>query len=152
MTTLIIEHKLKANIKEIYPIIFDLEKFGSFHPYMTKVSKTGENLYLIQENVKILGFLPMKPVYSARVHEYQSGILYTSKLKKGVDLKISFDFIENWTENQTIVRETIEISANKIVGSILLATMQKAHLIVFQSIDNIIKSKKTNQPAAPPEL
>jgi hypothetical protein len=149
MTIHSVEYKISGNINDVYPFIFDLRKFGSLHPYMEKVSKTGDNLYLIEESVKLFGIIPMKPVYSAFVSKSGTGILYTSKVQKGVDLKISFDLIEDPVQNMTLITETIEITANKVIAAILLQTMKKAHLIAFQSMESTLRSKKCILSSAP---
>jgi hypothetical protein len=142
MRSIVITYKIQAGRNEIYPYILEMEKFGSLHPLMIKVTQMGNNKYQIEERVKLFGFIPMKPVYVAEVSEQNNGIVYISEVKKGTDLKITFHFSENG-DGETSVTETVEISGNPLAAAILINTIKKSHAEVFKSID--LAARKINR-------
>jgi hypothetical protein len=140
------EYEINAPVNFVYGHFNDLRKFGELHPYMTEVTKLDENTYRIKEKVMLFGFIPMKPVYEAKVFETDPGknIFYTSDVKKGVGLKINFEFKEDLPKGMTLVIETIEVTAGKITAGMFLDLMQKAHKITLTNLMNITKNKTFN--------
>ncbi|MCW3086463.1 MAG: hypothetical protein JWP12_3829 [Bacteroidetes bacterium] len=82
MHTLPLHYTVSASATEIRPYFLDLVKFGELHPYMTKVKKLDGNAYSIPEKLFVLGFIPMKPFYTARVFEQGTEIYYNLMYKK----------------------------------------------------------------------
>jgi hypothetical protein len=132
--TLILKVKIQAPQEKLYPYFLDFQKFGALHPLITKVTKTGINTFHINESVLLLGFIPMKPVYSVEVTEENGAILYHSNVKKGVDLKIRITFDEDHNSGLTTITETIHVNAIRLVAIILLKTMKTAHAALFDNL------------------
>jgi hypothetical protein len=132
--TLILKVQINAPKEKLYPYFLDFEKFGSLHPLITKVTKTGSNTFQINERVLLMGFIPMKPNYAVEVIEENGAIIYNSNVKKGVDLHILITFEEDLHTGTTTVTETINIKAIRLVAVILLNTMRTAHTKLFDNL------------------
>ncbi len=135
------QYTVNAPLAFVYGHFTDLRKFRELHPYMTSVEQLNENTYRIKEKVFLFGFLPMKPVYDAQVFETGTGnrVFYTSHVKKGVDLKINFDFLEMPEKKEILITETIEVTASKITAGLFLNLMGKAHKKLFETLINSTK-------------
>jgi hypothetical protein len=132
--TLTLKAQIKAPKENLYPYFLDFQKFGALHPLITKVTKTGINKFHINESVLLLGFIPMKPIYSVEVTEDNGAIIYKSNVKKGVDLHIRITFDEDLKSGLTTITETIHVYAIRIVAIILLKTMKSAHTALFDNL------------------
>ncbi len=126
--------------KNVYDTFLDLRKFGELHPNMVAVNVVGHPEincveYEIFEEIKLLGFIPMKPKYKAKVVEVEKGkhIQYLSQVKENVFLAINFTFWPN--DNSWHVIEDIEITGNAIVASILMDAIKKGHTQIFESLN-----------------
>ena len=137
--TLILEHEFSTDAKTLYEQFLDLRKYGKHHPVMTEVKivsdKSPEYIeYEIDEVVPILGFIKMYPNYKAKVFEIEKykHLQYTSQVKPTIFLKIDIVFTES--NNQTKVTETISVTGNKLVTTIFLGILKKAHLKLFENL------------------
>ncbi len=125
--------------KNVYDTFLDLRKFGELHPNIVKVNIIGNPEincveYEIFEEITLLGFIPMKPYYKAKVVEIEKGkhIQYLSQVKGNVFLAINFTF---WPNDKGMhVKEDIEITGNAVVASILMGAIKKAHTQIFESL------------------
>lgn len=142
MKSLELTYSINLPLADIYDHFLDLKKFGKLHPYMTDIKETSPNKFTIYEKLLLWGFIPMKPVYTAEVSEPEKNkhILYTSHVKKGVDLKIHFRFSENAEKTAVSLTETIEVFANPLVASMFLNLIKKAHKKLVKNLIN--KAKK----------
>jgi len=145
MTTAIINYTLNASPAEVYPYFLDFEKFGKLHPYMVEIKKLEANHYSISEKLFLYGFIPMRPFYTATVHELEKDkkILYTSHVKRGVDLKLFFHFSDPGN-GTVLIRETIEVEANKLIAVVFVGLIKKAHKKLIESLENTTKNKNGN--------
>ncbi|MDF2438097.1 MAG: hypothetical protein K0Q95_2473 [Bacteroidota bacterium] len=139
MKSLKITHLFKTKPEVIFPHFLEFEKFGAFHPYFKKVTKTGLNVFHVNEQVLLLGFIPMKPEYKVEVEESNGCVIYKSKVRTGVDLTIKFSFEPKG--DHTLLTETVDVEANPIIAYILLKTIQKAHLDLFKRLESSVNIK-----------
>lgn len=137
MHSLTLNARIKAPVKTLYPYFVEFEKFGALHPLMTKITKTGENTFFVNESVLLLGFIPMKPSYTAKVIEKDGSVIYISNVRKGVDLEIRFTFSEDPESGITLITEEVDVAANRIIAKILLNTIEKAHLEIFRKLEQL---------------
>jgi hypothetical protein len=139
MRSIILSSRFNAPVAKLYPHYNELEKFGNLHPLITKVTPKGNNTFLINENLLLLGFIPMKPEYSAEVIEKDGKIFYYSKVKKNVDLEISFSFKEE--NGTTVITEEVKVEGNALVAAILLKTIRKAHSEIFIRLRKLVNTQ-----------
>jgi hypothetical protein len=137
MHSITLSARINGSREELSEHFRDLEKFGKLHPLIRKVTMTGSNTFLINESLLLLGFIPMKPEYSAEVIEADGCIIYNSHVKKGVDLRIIFSFSTD-PEGYTTITERVDVSANVLVARILLHTIQKAHTEIFRALEKLV--------------
>lgn len=139
--TLVLEHTFNLNLYEVYAAVANFERFASLHPVMTSVKVITTSLpdfieYAVEEEMRVLGILVMKPKYNARVTEVEKlkQVRYTSQVKKGIFLTINFHFSQK--ENRSIIREEIVVSGNKLITAMFLKILKKAHLTTFERLRN----------------
>ena len=139
--TLQLNYEFKSNLSAIYENVLDLKKFGAFHPHMTDVkiisdANQKEIEYEIFEEIYLFGFIKNHPHYNATVVEVEKGkhIRYVSQVKENMLLTIDFTFSENKENNTTKLSETIEVTCNKIMGSLFLPILKKAHIRLFEKM------------------
>lgn len=139
--TLTLTDEFNIDSKLLYELFLDLRKYGKYHPVMTDVKvvldKSPEYIeYEIDEVVKLFGFIKMKPNYKAKVFEIEKGnhLQYTSQVKPSVFLTIDLYFSE--ISGKTKVDEHISVTGNKIITTIFLGILKKAHLGLFQNLKN----------------
>jgi hypothetical protein len=137
MKSLKLTHLFKSSKELIYSHFLEFERFGAFHPYFKKVTKTGLNVFHVNEQVLLLGFIPMKPEYKVEVEESEGCVIYRSMVRPGVDLTIKFSFEPRGTE--TLLTEIVTVKANPVIAYILLKTIKKAHLDLFQRLQTAVK-------------
>jgi hypothetical protein len=137
MQQLILNYSFDASIKQIYPHFMEFEKFGELHPFFTKVTRTGHNMFHINESVLLFGFIPMNPRYMVEVLENNGEITYRSNVRKGVDLEIRLTFLED-AGGKTLLTEEVNVRANRIIAFILLRTIKKAHIRLFERLQNTV--------------
>lgn len=137
--TLRLTDEFNIDRKWLYEQFLDLRKYGKHHPVMTDVrivlDKTPEFIeYEIDEELRLFGFIKMNPNYKARVFEIEKGkhLQYTSQVKPTIFLTIDIYFSEN--SGKTKVEEQISVTGNKIITSIFLGILRKAHVGLFQNI------------------
>jgi hypothetical protein len=136
-----LNYALKNDFHHVYETVLDLEKFGKFHPYMTKVEMVkhtpDHKEFFIKEKVLIFGFIPQRPSYYAKVYEVEKGkhIRYTSKVMGLIDLSINFIFNEDKEKNEVTVEEKISLKGNRIIRNILLDIMCESHGRLFKTLD-----------------
>jgi hypothetical protein len=124
-------------IGHTYDCIVDMRKYSNYHPMMTSVeivgSENGTITFEVKENARLLGFIPLKPVYNATVTEVEKGkiIRYDSVVKKNVKLEIIFTF-----GNDGRVMEDITVWAGWPIGSIFMNLLQKMHVKVMHNMKN----------------
>ncbi|HLP12899.1 MAG TPA: SRPBCC family protein [Flavobacteriales bacterium] len=129
-----------ADLIRVYEAIVDLRKYGNYHPVMTSVEivgdKGGNIEYEVKEKIKILGFIPMKPVYRVTVNEVEKGriIRYDSTVKKNVKLEIVFTF--NQSSQGLQVKEEITVTAGWPIAGIFMNLLEKMHVKVMNNIKN----------------
>lgn len=131
--------EFEVDINLLYAQFLDLRKYGKHHPVMTYVKIILDNTpefveYEIDEEVKLFGFIKMNPNYKAKVYEIEKGkhLQYTSQVKPSVFLTIDLYFSEK--SSKTKVHELISVTGNKIITTIFLGILKKAHLGLFQNI------------------
>lgn len=134
--TLVLEHTFNLNLDEVYAAVANFEHFASLHPVMTSVKVITTSLpdfieYAVEEEMRVLGILVMKPKYNARVTEVEKlkQVLYTSQVKKGIFLTLNFHFSQQG--NVSTIREEIEVRGNKFITAVFLKILKKAHLTTF---------------------
>jgi hypothetical protein len=137
--TLKITDEFNIDSKWLYEQFIDLRKYGKYHPVMTNVKvvldKTPEFIeYEIDEEVMLFGFIKIHPNYKAKVFEIEKEkhLQYTSQVKSTIFLTIDIYFSEN--SGKTNVEEQISVTGNKIITTIFLGILKKAHLGLFQSL------------------
>lgn len=137
--TLRLTDEFNIDRKWLYEQFLDLRKYGKHHPVMTDVrivlDKTPEFIeYEIDEEVRLFGFIKMNPNYKARVFEIEKGkhLQYTSQVKPTIFLTIDIYFSESF--GKTKVEEQISVTGNKIITTIFLGILRKAHVGLFQNI------------------
>lgn len=137
--TLRLTDEFNIDRKWLYEQFLDLRKYGKHHPVMTDVKivldKTPEFIeYEIDEEVRLFGFIKMNPNYKARVFEIEKGkhLQYTSQVKPTIFLTIDIYFLDN--SDKTKVEEQISVTGNKIITTIFLGILRKAHVGLFQNI------------------
>lgn len=135
---LILNHTFKKDHQKVYSTVLDLQKFGEYHPYMTDVTvlKQTETYteYHIKEKVLILGFIPQRPEYDAKVFEVEKNkhIRYTSLVMGKINLTINFYFNDPNEKGELVVRENIHLEGNPFLCGIMLGMMEKAHVALFR--------------------
>ena len=123
----------------VYNSLLDFKEFGHLHPCMKKVEIVEEaasyKVYSVEEVVYLLGFVKIRPAYDARVIELEKNkcIQYTSQVKKNIYLSILFTF-SNASDGRLSVKEEIEISSNKLAGTLFLSILKKTHDQVFEKL------------------
>lgn len=137
MHQLALSSRIKASRDKLYPYFFEFEKFGELHPLMQKITRTGPNTFFVNESVLLLGFIPMKPRYTAEVQEKDGAVVYISRVRKGVNLEIRFTFTEE-AGGITLIREEVKVWANRIIAKILVNTIKKAHLEIFRKLETLV--------------
>lgn len=137
--TLLLTDEFNIDSKLLYEQFLDLRKYGKYHPVMTSVKvvldKTPEFIeYEIDEEVKLFGFIKIHPNYKAKVFEVKKGnhLQYTSQVKPSVFLTIDIYFSEN--SGVIKVEEHISVTGNKIITTIFLGILKKAHIGLFQNM------------------
>lgn len=137
--TLRLTDEFNIDRKWLYEQFLDLRKYGKHHPVMKDVKivldKTPEFIeYEIDEQVRLFGFIKMNPNYKARVFEIEKGkhLQYTSQVKPTIFLTIDIYFLDK--SNKTKVEEQISVTGNKIITTIFLGILRKAHVGLFQNI------------------
>lgn len=140
--TLILEHTFNLNKDEVYAAVANFERFASLHPVMTSVKVITTSLpdfieYAVEEEMRVLGILVMKPKYNATVSEIEKfkQVRYTSQVKKGIFLTLNFHFSQQG--NVSTIREEIEVSGNKLITAVFLKILKKAHLTTFERLRTI---------------
>jgi hypothetical protein len=136
-----LNYEFSSPLSVIYENVLDLKKFGAFHPHMTDVkivsdSNPKEIEYEIFEEIYLFGFIKNHPHYNATVIEVEKGkhIRYVSQVKKSMLLTIDFTFSENKENKPTKLTEKIEVTCNKIIGSLFLPILKKAHILLFEKM------------------
>jgi len=132
---MVIHHRIKHPIEKVFPFFADFEKFGSIHPYITYVSKKDQN-FRVTETILFLGFIKNKNEYDVSIDvisDYR--VVYSSNVKKGVELKLIFQLTSNGLE--TDIEEKIDIQANYIVKTILKNVIAKAHKQLVKNINEL---------------
>lgn len=138
-TIFTLEHTLPNHFDIVYASLFDFKKFGDIHPFMTEVKLLDEKPeykeYSIVEEVYFFGFIKNNPTYNAKVMELEKGkhIRYTSPVKKNIFLVVDIFFSKDKNQN-LIVTETFEVTANKAIGLIFANILKKAHLQFFNNL------------------
>ncbi|MES2761610.1 MAG: hypothetical protein V4677_05365 [Bacteroidota bacterium] len=139
--TITLEQEFKADTKIVYEQFLDLRKYGTHHPVMTDVKIVSDNTteyveYEIDEVVPVIGFIKMYPNYRAKVFEVEKykHLQYTSQVKPTIFLKIDILFAES--AGTTKVTETISVTGNKIITSMFLGILKKAHLKLFNNLND----------------
>ena len=146
--TLTLVHEVKSPQELTYSYFIDFEKFGKIHPAIKETKKIKEpignsmGIYAIKESIRLYGFIPLHPEYTAEVIEIEKGktIVYTSRVKKSVYLEINFSFSESET-GSTIIREEVTLTGNRLICSILRSQMKKAHLQLIENLKKELKKK-----------
>lgn len=135
-----LRHSSRQSFDLVYDSILDVQKFGALHPNMTEVTIIGETAeyveYAIKERIKVWGFIPMRPEYTAKVFEIEKGkrIRYTSLVNGKVPLVNEFLF-ERKDENSPLeITETIQLEGNKMIASTLMGLMKKTHTAIFEKL------------------
>lgn len=124
----------------VYNTILDFKKFGKLHPYMKAVELIESNAefseYEIRESVLVLGFIPMKPHYTAKVYEIQKGehIRYVSMVQNFIPLRIDF-FLRKSDDGSISLVELIELKGNRLITGILMRMMKKTHAVIFEKLN-----------------
>jgi len=97
--------------------------------------------YEVKEEVFLLGFLKIKPVYEVEVIELEAHkhIRYFSHIKSVILLNIDFIFPENGSNTAFDLTERIEIKGNPLLIAYFASIMKKTHL---QTFENLRKQKK----------
>lgn len=135
-------HQLHGDLQSIYDQVLDLRKFGALHPNMKEVKVIRERPnefvdYEVLEEVKLFGLIKIKPNYSAQVFEIEKlkHLQYFSQVEKNVFLTINFYFSQNTALGTVQIVEEVEVTANKFVASIFLNILKKAHMQVFNTLN-----------------
>ncbi len=137
--TLILTDEFSIDCKWLYEQFLDLRKYGKYHPVMTNVKvvldKTPDFIEdEVDEIVKLFGFIKIYPNYKAKVFEIEKGkhLQYTSQVKPTIFLTIDIYFSES--SGKTKVEEQISVTGSKIITTIFLGILRKAHVGLFQNI------------------
>lgn len=136
MHQLVIHKRINCPAESLYSHFQEFEKFGALHPFFTRVTKTAENIFFVNERVLLFGFLPMEPQYSVEVHEMKGAIRYLSEVRKNVKLEINFSFEEK--DHYTDITEVVTVKTNRIIAMILLNTIEKAHSEIFRKLEKLV--------------
>lgn len=146
--TLNLSYTVHDDFDSVYQQLLDFRKFGALHPFMKQVNLLSENngaaLYEVFEEIKLLGFIPMKPNYKVEVTQNATDktIRYYSEAQKGVYLTIDFSFVEDLNNKCIQVIEAISLKSNPIVGFVFLRILKNAHMPVFKNMDSAGLNKR----------
>lgn len=123
----------------VYNSLLNFKEFGHLHPCMKKVELIEQTpdyaSYSVEEIVYLFGFIKIKPAYDAKVIEVEKDkcIQYTSQVKKNIYLSILFTLSEN-IKGQVSVKEEIEVTTNKLAGTVFMGILKKTHHQVFEKL------------------
>lgn len=141
---LTITHTLPDEFDIVYKALLDFKKFGELHPYMKEVTvmedKSPEFIeYLVKEEIYFFGFIKNHPMYTARVMEVEKNkhIRYTSPVKKYIFLTVDFTFSKAGS-GALLVQEEIKLVSNKLIGTVFLNILRKAHLQFFENLRRLL--------------
>jgi len=132
MRKITLTHFIKAPVEKVRGFFTDLSRFGEVHPLITEVETINENEAVFFESTKILGLIPHKLSYRAKMTEDGDSVKMSAEPKPGIKLELKFIFFE--TENQTRITEEIEIGAFFPVAYILKKEIVRSHHKLAENI------------------
>ncbi|MEZ5425981.1 MAG: hypothetical protein R2747_06945 [Pyrinomonadaceae bacterium] len=132
-----LEHHSDLPIGSVRPVFEDFVKFGEAHPLITRVEKINDSEAVFFESVRILGIVPHKFSYRAKLEKNDGGDHFVMKAepKPGVFLELEFDLRPNG--EGTRINERISIGASSLTAWFLGRAVVKSHR---ELVENIGKS------------
>jgi carbon monoxide dehydrogenase subunit G len=132
---MILTYSLNKPAEEIYPYLSDMQKFVEVHPVIYKAEQLGEAEYLCYEKIRFV-FIPFDFSYKVNLRNLSLNnyVEMDSNIQKGVYLQLQFNLLSN--NDQTEIKETINIKANFFVRMIFQNTIRKVHKKLFINIQN----------------
>jgi hypothetical protein len=132
----------RAKVREA---LIDLHQFASFHSLFKKVTRLATSkgqpaIYAIQERVKVLGFLPLRPWYNIEVTFDDENVVYNARIMGLMTLTIFFSFEVEAGNTQLI--ERIEITKIPLLTWILWDVFEPAHLTLFAKMRSEIENAR----------
>ena len=145
-SSLHLSYTIPSSFDHVYSSLLDLKKFGQLHPYMTSVETLHQKQegieYLVHEQLRLWGFIPMRPIYKATVIEVEKNkhIRYLSEVKNGLFLTIDF-IIEHPSTQHIQLSEYITLEGIRLIHPLFLSLLKKSHALFFDALQ---KEKNTS--------
>lgn len=147
-----IKQVINAPLDRVYEGIADLRRYGEIHPYMVEVKQIdGEDAnatyYRVKEDFLLYGFIPMKPVYDAKIleQEKQKHVQYVSDVMPGVHLTIDFRFVCDEGTGCTEITETILLDAPVLIRTVFMGILKRAHNLFYKKLKDLLQPTLNNQ-------
>lgn len=142
MKTILFRYPFEAkDHPEIHATLLDFRRFGEVHPVIKEVRIVGEatalhTRYFVQEEVKVGGWLKMKPRYFVDVTAPDPGklILYKSRIMGIMKLEIRLSMTPPDAQGKIELLEEVKVSRIPLMTGMFLKVFRDAHILTYDAL------------------
>lgn len=124
--------KLTKNRAFIEHYLYDMQKFVSVHPIISRIEPIDNNTYLFYETLTFVG-IPFLFKYKTEISKKNNSIEMKANVLKLVKINIDFSFVVHG--DHTIVEEYVKFDTFLPIKFILKKIFIKQHALLFKNIE-----------------
>ncbi len=140
MAVKILKHQIEQPVENVFPFFSEIEQFVSIHPVIYKCEPLSANEYQLFEQLSLMGFktrFSYNVIFEKIVPNQQ--VIMCSNIRKGVHLRLTFDFECN-KEKTTQIVETVDFKGPAIIDPLFLKFLAKTHLKMVENLRSTLPS------------
>jgi len=128
-----IDFLVKGKLSDIFPYFSDLQQYKAVHPVVYQVDECSEKTFLFYEKLNLLVYT-YHFTYTVLLDEvdYLKKVVMYSEVKKGVNLHLTFSFVEQG--DYVLIKEEVDLKSSLLVKCLFLPFFKRIHMKMFKEI------------------
>ena len=126
-------HHVAAKVEKIFPFFNEMDRFIAVHPVIYKSEMIEPGQYRLYEKLDLKLF-KVSFSYTVRIEKSVADqqVIMFSEIRKGVELRLKFDFQAK--EGTTQIHETVTFNAPAIICPLFLKFLTKQHKLLITNV------------------